>query len=175
MEQLRYKDDTDRSYGAAGMAIGLVIYDGDDLLAEINLDAPAGREMMTMTPDFYFAGSPVMSARAAWNQMVKNYNIAVGMLVGNVMCRHLVGRHAALPADVREALRSLAREEGAESCQLDEDEIDSIFEKAVRYMNRVFSHRGVQSVAHDFATTLAERRSMSRLDVLEQLQALRML
>ena len=52
MEQLRYKDDTDRSYGAAGMAIGLVIYDGDDLLAEINLDAPAGREMMTMTPDF---------------------------------------------------------------------------------------------------------------------------
>ena len=37
MENLKYSDDNDRSYGAAGMAIGLVVYDGEDMLASITL------------------------------------------------------------------------------------------------------------------------------------------
>lgn len=172
---LKYKDDNDRCFGATGMAIGLVIYDGDGLLSHIDLDAADGDEMLALTPDFYFAGNPGISARSAWNRIVRNYNIGVGMLIANLMCRHLVGRNRRMPAAVSDALRAIAAEEGVASCQLDDDEIKRIFDKSYAYLDKVFSHRGVQSVAHDFAAELSRRRSMSRLDVLEQLQALNML
>lgn len=42
MEKLRYTDETDRCYGAAGMAISLVVYDGEEMLSAISLDGPRG-------------------------------------------------------------------------------------------------------------------------------------
>lgn len=176
MEKLRYTDETDRCFGAAGMAVSLVIYDGDELLNSISLDhedSPA--RTMDMSPDFFFAGSPAISARAAWNQIVKNYNIGVAMAIANLLCRYYVNRHAGLPDDVRDALRTMAVEEGHESCQLDDDEIDTIFDKNFNYLSRVFSHRGVQSVVHDFTSALASRRTLSRLDTLDLLSALQSL
>ncbi|WP_300632145.1 hypothetical protein [uncultured Duncaniella sp.] len=174
MKTLKYTDDNDRCYGATGMAIGLMVFDGDDMLASITLDGDPN-EMVAMSPDFYFAGNPGVSAKAAWNQMLKNYNIGIGMLMSNLLCRHLVNRREALPQDLHDFLHDFAREEGHEACSLDDDEIDRLFDKNFSYLNRVFSHRGVQSVAHDFATTLSQRRSLSRLDTLELLDALRML
>lgn len=174
METLKYKDDTDRSYGATGMAIGLVIFDGEEMLASINIDGDPN-DMVAMSPDFYFAGNPGVSAKTAWNQMLKNYNLGIGMLMSNLLCRHLVSERQALPDSLRSYLYNIAVEEGREACSLDDDEIDRLFEKNINYLTRVFSHRGVQSVAHDFAATLLSRRSLSRLDVLEQLESLRML
>lgn len=174
MESLKYKDDTDRSYGATGMAIGLMVFDGEDMLASISIDGDPN-EMVAMSPDFYFAGNPGVSAKSAWNQLLKNYNIGVGMLMANLLCRHLVGRRQQLPDEMRDFLHTLALEEGRDACSLEEDEIDRLFNKNLSYLNRVFTHRGVQSVAHDFAATLLSRRTLSRLDVLEQLEALRML
>ncbi len=174
MESLKYTDDKDRSYGATGMAIGLMVFDGEDMLASISIDGDPN-EMVAMTPEFYFAGNPGVSAKTAWNQMLKNYNLGIGMLMANLLCRHVVnGRHP-LPDSLRDFLHDLAREEGKESCSLDDDEIDRLFDKNFSYLNRVFTHRGVQSVAHDFAATLLSRRTLSRLDVLEQLSALHML
>ena len=57
MEKFRYTDDSDRAYGAAGMAIGLVVYDGDDILYSIDLDAEPA-DILTLSPDFFFAGNP---------------------------------------------------------------------------------------------------------------------
>ncbi len=86
MEKFRYIDDVDRAYGAAGMAISLVIYDGDSLLYSINLDADDPHDIMEMSPDFFFAGNPVVSAKAAWTQIVNNFSIGVSMLIANLMC-----------------------------------------------------------------------------------------
>lgn len=174
MNNFQYKDDTDRAYGAAGMAIGLVVYDGDDVLYSVDLDAAPGH-MMTLSPDFFFAGNPGVSAKAAWTQMVKNFNLGVAMLISNVMCRHLVHAGSEIPAGLADELKNLAHDEGAGSCELEADEVDRLFEKSYSYLWRVFSHRGVQAVAHDFASTLASRRSLSRLEVLEQLHSLSML
>ena len=174
MKTLKYTDETDRSYGATGMAIGLMVFDGEDMLASITLDGDPN-DMVAMSPDFYFAGNPGVSAKTAWNQILKNYNIGLGMLMGNLLCRHIVNRQQALPQEFHDFLHDLAVEEGHESCSLENDEIDRLFNKNISYLNRVFSHRGVQSVAHDFATTLQQRRTLSRLDVLELLDALRML
>lgn len=174
METLKYKDDTDRSYGATGMAIGLMIFDGEDMLASITIDGDPN-EMVSMSPDFYFAGNPGVSAKTAWNQLLKNYNIGIGMLMSNLLCRHLVGLQASLPAELRDTIHRIAVDEGRDACSLDDDEIDRLFEKNISYLTKVFSHRGVQSVAHDFASQLLSRRSLSRLDVLDQLSSLRML
>ena len=174
MEKFRYTDDSDRAYGAAGMAIGLVVYDGDEILYSIDLDADPG-DMLTLTPDFFFAGNPNVSAKSAWTQMVRNYNLGVAMLIGNVMCRHLVHASTEVPDDIADELKAIAHDEGAGACELDEDEVDRIFDKCYNYLWRVFSHRGVQAVAHDFASALASRRSLTRLDVLEHLHALSML
>ena len=89
MENLKYSDDNDRSYGAAGMAIGLVVYDGEDMLASITLDGDPN-DMVSMSPDFYFAGNPGVSAKTAWNQILKNYNLGIAMVMSNLLCRNLV-------------------------------------------------------------------------------------
>ncbi len=174
MECFKYIDENDRSYGAAGMAIGLVIYDGEDMLASISIDGDPN-DMVRLTPDFYFAGNPGVSAKTAWNQILKNYNIGTSMLMANLLCRHLVHNRRSLPDELRDTLHSIVAEEGRESCSLDDDEIDRLFNKNFSYLQRVFTHHGVQSVAHDFASVLLSRRTLSRHDVLEQLAALRML
>ncbi|MDE5727952.1 MAG: hypothetical protein K2H83_08135 [Duncaniella sp.] len=175
MEKLRYADETDRCFGAAGMAVSLVIYDGEDLLTSISLDNASEADTVEMSPDFYFAGSPAVSAKASWHQMVKNYNIGVAMVIANLLCRYYVNRHTGLPEDIRATLRDIAAEEGRAACQLDDDEIDSIFEKNFSYLSRVFSHRGVQSVVYDFTSALASKRTLSRLDTLDLLSALQSL
>lgn len=175
MEKFRYTDEADRAYGAAGMAIGLMIYDGDDLLYSINLDADDPGMLMELSPDFYFAGNPGVSAKTAWSQIVKNFNIGVSMLIANVMCRHMVHSGHVVPDDVARELKSAAHEDGAGACALEPDEVDRLFDKSYSYLGRVFSHRGVQAVAHDFASALTTRRTLSRMDALELLQALRML
>ncbi|MDE6370323.1 MAG: hypothetical protein K2K92_02400 [Duncaniella sp.] len=174
MEKLRYTDDTDRAYGAAGMAIGMVVYDGDHVLYSIDMDNPEGT-MLTLSPDFFFAGNPRVSPKAAWSQMVSNFNLGIAMLISNVMCRHLVHSAHDIPDEVSSLLRDLAHQEGAVACDLENDEIDRLFDKSFNYLRRVFSHRGVQAVAHDFASEISTRRTLSRLDALELLQALQML
>ncbi|MCM1076998.1 MAG: hypothetical protein NC411_06525 [Bacteroides sp.] len=174
MKTLKYTDETDRCYGATGMAIGLMVFDGDEMLTSITLDGDPN-DMVTMSPDFFFAGNPGVSAKTAWNQILKNYNIGIGMLMSNLLCRHLVNQHRSLPDEMHDFLHELARDEGRSSCSLEDDEIDRLFDKNFSYLSRVFSHRGVQSVAHDFATTLSKRRTLSRLDTLELLDALKML
>lgn len=54
---LHYADETDRCYGLAGMAISLVVWDAEELLYEIDLDAPA-EEALRLSPDFYLALAP---------------------------------------------------------------------------------------------------------------------
>lgn len=175
MEQLRYTDENDRAFGATGMAMSLVIYDGDEMLAAIDIDHKDPNEMVALTPDFYFAGNPGVSARSAWNQILKNYNMGIAMLISNVLCRYMVGRNTPLPSELEQTLRTLAAGEGHDSCELDDDEITRLFDKNYRHLTRVFSHRGVQAVAHDFASALLSRRRLSRHEALELLSALNML
>lgn len=174
MQQFSYTDETDRVYGAAGMAIGLMIFDGDEMLYSIDLDRPAaGGEMLELSPEFYFAGNPGASAKSAWNLMLRNYNLGISMILANILCRQLVHHRTHLSDSQASRLREFARQEGLHNCSLDTDESDRIFDKSFAYLSRVFSHRSVQAVARDFASTLTARRHLSRLDTLELLQSLR--
>ena len=39
---LRYTDEKDKSYGLAGMAISMVVLDGEEYLDGLSIDAPTG-------------------------------------------------------------------------------------------------------------------------------------
>lgn len=171
MQTLKYVDETDRSFGAAGMAIGLVVYRSGDLMASVSLDREPGK-MMEMAPEYYFAGSPEVSAKSSWRQTLGNYNVSVVMSLANVLCRTL-GAHGKPPKpETRASLREVAAQEGRDVCQLDDDEIDRLFDQKYDYLSDVFSHYGVRSLAHDMADALVRRRELSRMDVMEMLEAL---
>lgn len=169
--KLSYRNDDDRCYGATGMAIGLVVFDGEDMLAGVSLDAPA-HAMMEMSQDFFFSGNPSLSAKAAWNTMLRNFNLMSAMMIANVMCRRIVFENGDMDNELRTMLFDCILQEGAETCSLERDEAERLFEKDYSFLNRVFSHRGVQAVAHDFAHSLSRMRRMSRSEMLEELRGL---
>lgn len=172
---LKYKDDNDRCYGLAGMAMAIVVTDSEDLLASINLDAADSDGMMEFTPQFYFAGNPRLSARLAWNHIVEHYNLTMGLLVANVLSRYYVNLHQELTSEILQAIHENLVSEGKETCELDEDEVNMLFNKQFSYMQRLFRHPGVQGVVKDFVADLSERRHMSISEIMEGFKALSML
>lgn len=169
--QFSYTDSADRCYGATGMAIALVIFDGEEKLASIDIDREP-RDVVELTEESFFSGNPSMSAKHAWHQILTNFNLQMAMLMGNVLCRSIILHHKDVTDDARRALLSLLVDEGAGSCSLEEDETTHLFDKNYGYLHRVFSHYGVQSIARDFAAELERCHTMTRGDIVERLQAL---
>lgn len=172
--KLQYIDENDKCYGITGMAIGMVIWDAENVLSSISVDAPAD-EVVEFTPDFYFSGNPGLSAKVAWNHIVQHFQVSMGMLIGNLLCRSYVLHKQQVDDATRNELLHYLDEEGKEVCSLESDEIERLFNKSYNYLYKVFNHTGVQSVAHDFARDLKAQRRMSRGVVIEHLRALRML
>lgn len=169
--KLKYRDERDKTYGIAGMAIAMIMSDGEDMLVEVSLDSPEG-ESMRFSPDFYFQGNPRYSAKLAWNQMLKQMSLATGMLIGNVMCRNYILDHKPLSREVVDELRSIVDSEAAELCSLESDESERLFRQNFSYFDRVFNHRQVAMVAENFAGELRHRRHMTLHEILDQLRSL---
>lgn len=172
--QLSYKNEEDKSYGVTGMAMSVVIFDGEDMFVGANLDSESG-SMMEFTNDFYFSGNPGYSAKTAWNMLLKNFNLATAVVLGNVLCRRLIYEARPVDDELTRSLHEIVVDAAGEHCSLEEDEADRLFEKNYNYLRRVFSHSGMQGVAHEFAETLRKRRYMSRMDVIDRLRSLGML
>lgn len=172
-ETLKYKDAKDRCYGVTGMAISMVALDGEELLQSLTIED--GHESVEFAPEYYFTGNPRYSARLAWNQILQHFTLTTAMAIGNLMCRQYVLRSESISKNVARALMDEVSYDGRTACSLDDDEIESIFTRNFNYLHRLFTHQGVQTVAHDFARTLSERRTLSRADVVEELRALSLL
>lgn len=166
---LHYSDESDKSLGIAGMAIALVACDSESVLASVSLEPD--EEAFDFSQDFFFSGNPRQSARIAWNELLRQYQIASSLLLGNVFCRARAAGHAP-EDDVLDIVRGFIAGEGREYCSLDDDEIQTVYDKTLRFHTRLFSHPGVLSVARDFATVLRMRRSMTAGEVFEQLSRL---
>lgn len=168
---LTYADETDRTYGMAGTAIALVLWDGEPMLAAVSLDNPAGSGI-EFTPIFGFAGNPRLTASLAWRELIKQFELSSAMIMGNAMCRAYVGNSRPLSSATTAALRALIRDEGREVCQLEDDEIEMVYNKTFRYLDRVFTHGGVAQVARSFAEKLANKRRMTAAEVFDELSVL---
>lgn len=171
---LRYTSDTDRCLGAAGMTVAMVVLGGENMLAAVDLDAEAD-DMVQFMPEFYFEGNPRLMASASWRRLVSNFNLSAGMLAGNVLCRRMFGEGRMPSDEERDYLHGVIVEEGTSTCSLEPEEASTLFDNNYRRLARVFLNRGVRSIIDDFTAQLSQERTLSRLEVLHYLGAMRML
>lgn len=172
IDSLKYVDETDKSFGLAGMAISLIAWDAREWLEAIDLDA-APDEAMRMSADFYFTTAPRVGAKAVWEQALTRFRLTAAMTVANVACREMAHHgHSQLPVKIDSALREVLTEEGANLCGLDNDEVSRIYGKALAYCGRLFSHPGVKRLAESCSNALRDKRSMSSAEIFEILAPL---
>lgn len=170
---LAYLNEDDRAYGLAGMAISLAALDAIDRVAEVSLDA-AG-PMVSFSHEYYFCGSPSISPKATWNNLVHNFYITSSMAVSNVMARSMVRLGVDTPAELLEAIHGEMQAEGSETCSLEPEEIDSLYNRTTTSMRRIFANRRLHSAIDQFARTLSRRRTMSGWEIYDELRALRLI
>ena len=171
---MKYRDELDKSYGIAGMALGLSVFDADDLFTAVTLDGD-GPDSILFTPEFYFAGNPRLSPRGAWQYILGHYRITVGLAVANALCRRMVLDNERVDDKLRDDLFNAAYEDGKDFCQLERDEVEPIFDEAFDSMKRLFSDSQVRRAMDAFADALQRRRTLSHIDVADILQQLNLI
>ena len=168
---MKYRDELDKSYGLAGMVLGLSVFDASDLFTAVTLDA-AGPGGIQFTPEFYFAGNPRLSPRGAWKYILGHYRITVGLAIANALCRRMVLDNERVDDKLRDELFNAALADGSNYCQLERDEVYPIFDEAFDNMKRLFADTRVRRAMDTFADALQQRRTLSHIDALDLLQQL---
>ncbi|MBR1881779.1 MAG: hypothetical protein IJ808_01995 [Muribaculaceae bacterium] len=168
---MKYRSEDDKCYGVAGMAVGLSIFDAEDLFTEVTLDAE-GLDCIRFAPDFYFAGNPRVEASRSWHHIYGHYQVQMGLAIANTLCRKMVLDRGVLDRKQRTELLNAAVADGQALCQLDRDEVEPLFDKSYSYLMRVFSNADIRHAISAFAAQLKQRRTLSRADVAELLQEL---
>lgn len=171
-QNLSYKDEADRAFGAAGMTVAIVVCNAEDILGSIDIDAPDSADILTMADDYYFAGQHAKSVSAAWQQTLSAFRATLVMASGNILSRYLVGYRRPVGAAARRALREAVETDGTDTCQLEHDEIDALFDNTFDYLTRIFSHNGVAQLTSSFADTILSHRHLSRNEILHYLAPL---
>ena len=166
---MKYRDELDKSYGVAGMALGLSVFEADKLYTAITLDND-GPGSIQFTPEFNFAGNPRLSPRGAWQYILGHYRISVGLAIANALCRRMVLDNERVDVQLRDQLFNAACEDGREYCQLERDEVEPIFDEAFESLSRLFADSRVRKAMDNFADALQRRRTLSHIDVTDILQ-----
>lgn len=166
---LRYKDESDKSYGVVGMALSAFVLDFDRYLSSVNIDSD-DMDCVQFIPEYYFSGNPSVSARVAWNILVERFQNLSGMMLGNVICRLTIANKQFSRAHY-DSLLMLLEQEAKETCQLEGEEIVAIINKEYQQLNRIFSNHKVGSLIQEFNDKLTEKRFMSRSEIMELLNS----
>lgn len=171
---LTYSNEDDRAYGLAGMAISLAALDAMDRVSSVSLDADG--PMVTFAHNYYYNSSPSISPKSVWNHLLNNFYITTAMVVGNVMARSVVRMHEAdAPEPVMKQLRKAIADEGRETCELDDDEIDALYSKTLFNARRIFCNPRLHPAIDEFARVLSRRRSLSGMELIDELHLLQLL
>lgn len=171
---MKYRDELDKNYGVAGMALGLSVFDAADLFTSITLDGD-GPGAIEFTPEFFFAGNPRLSPRGSWQYMLGHFRISVGLAVANALCRRMVLDNDKADQQLRDQLLNAACDDGRDYCQLERDEVQPIFDEAFENMSRLFADSRVRKAMDSFADALQQRRTLSHIDVVDILQQLNLI
>lgn len=165
---ISYSNEDDRAYGLAGMAITIASLDATDRVAGISIDNDG--PMIDFCSDFYFIGSPSVSPKATWDNMLRNFHLTTSIVVGNVMARSIVRlKNPTLPAEVLEEIRKAVIEEGRESCSLEEDESTRLLQRALTQANRIFLNPRLHPAISELASIIARRRTLTGRELEEVL------
>lgn len=167
---LTYQNEDDRIFGLAGMAISLAAMDALDRVAEVTIDTDG--PMVSFSHAYYFSGSPSISPKATWNNILKNFHLTATMAIGNIMSRSLVRLGTDVPVDLLQQLHQTINQEATETCSLEEDEADALYSNALNYNRRIFNNPRLYPAIREFAATIARRRTLSGLELLDEMHRL---
>lgn len=170
-KSMSYSEE-DKCYGIAGMAMGLTIFEADELYNSITIEKE-GLDCIEFTSNYYFAGNPAMSAKKSWHYRLETYQITSGVVIADAMCRTILGEGQPVDRGLKNRLFEAISEEGRISCQLDDDEVERLFEKTFSYLYELLSNYQVQNIVRNFAKEIKSRRTMSQHEVAELLDMLR--
>lgn len=70
--ELRYINEDEKCYGITGMAIGMVVWNAEDVLASVSLDAPVD-EVVEFTNEYYSTAIP--DCRPKWHGIIYSNTI----------------------------------------------------------------------------------------------------
>ncbi len=170
---LGYRGEDDRCHGLAGMAISLAGLDALDRVASVSIDY-AG-PMVRFTGEFYYGGSPSVSPKATWHRLIENYQLTSSLAVGNVLARCLLRDGGTDPTDMLNSLFETIRAEGAETCRLEEDELDNFISNILSRSRRIFGNPRLVPVLNDLAEIIRRERELSGRALAEEMHMLRLI
>lgn len=171
---LKYTDRTDRAFGLCGMAMALFVYDAEEYIHSMSLDAPADAGL-TLTPDFFVATNPNLSAKSVWASSLKHFQLVSAMVLGNLLARNLARRKTTPDRDVRRHLLENLIEEGSEACGLEANEVEALCENSFDYLHQLLCHSTVNTAVNAMADDLERETTLSRDRILQFLFPLRRL
>lgn len=161
---IKYRNEIDKAYGVAGMALGLAVFDVSALSQGIDIDA-SGFECLHFSPDFFFVGNPLMSAKDSWKNTYSHFQVMMGLSIANAMCRKMLLDHGTIDRKMRALLLEAACNEGMQACQLEKEEVEPLFNKYFTHLLGVFSNRDIAKAVSEFATIIRQERAIARQDM----------
>ncbi|MCH5239634.1 MAG: hypothetical protein J1F38_05380 [Muribaculaceae bacterium] len=170
---LSYLNEDDRAYGLAGMMVALASLDAIDRVATVSIDTDG--PMVEFSHAYYFAGSPSISPKSTWDNLVSNFHLTTSMVVGNILARSLVRLKEEAPEDIMKEVYNIVEEEGIATCALESDEVENLYNHALSRAMRLFRNPRVHPAIDEFARIISLRRSLSGREVLDELHLLQLL
>ena len=71
---MKYRDEIDKCYGVAGMALGLSLFNADDKFTGITIDGEDWWDCIGFTPEYYLFYNPSLPAKTSWQNMLNNFH-----------------------------------------------------------------------------------------------------
>ncbi|MCH5233799.1 MAG: hypothetical protein J1E16_00760 [Muribaculaceae bacterium] len=170
---LSYLNEDDRAYGLAGMMVALANLDAMDRVATITIDTEG--PMVEFSHEYYFSGSPSISPKSTWDNLVSNLHITTSMIMGNILARTMVRLKEDAPQDVMKEVYTQVEEEGRDTCSLENDEIENLYNHALNRAMRLFRNPRVHPAIEEFARVLSLKRSLSGREVMDELHLLQLI
>ncbi len=170
---MKYRDEIDKCYGVAGMALSLSLFNADDKFSSITIDAENGFDCINFTPDYYIVYNPSLPAKESWHNTLNNFQLSMALAIADGICRRVVGERSEVDRELKRTLFKISCDEASNLCQLEEDEVRNLFDEYFVYLNKVFANKTVKKVIKSIRDELIKSRSIDRADLLDMLTPLR--
>ena len=170
---LQYLNEDDRAYGLAGMMIAIANLRALDRIAMVSLDADG--PMVEFSHEYYFSGSPSISPKSTWDNLVENFHLTTSMVLANVLSRSLVRLKEEAPQDILKNIYSLVELEGKDTCALEEDEIERLYNNALSRTTRIFRNPIFHPAIYELAHIISKKRNLSGREIYDELHLLQLL
>ena len=170
---LSYLNEDDRAFGLAGMMIAIANLRAFDRVATVSIDTDG--PMVEFSHEYYFSGSPSISPKSTWDNLVENFQLTTTMVISNILARSLVRLKEEAPEDILNEIYSQVKLEGQDSCALEEDEIQQVYNNALHRSLRLFRNPRLHPAIEEFAHIISRKRSLSGREVFDELHLLQLI